>query len=218
MKKKQQELRKLKAPVVKKENAIPITKMGDLKKLDEAAAMKFLKGFIPRMDDMMDYNRVLEDINILRGITVHHPELMFLGDSGGRGNGSLPLSTLIPYLCDCIDLEDPAIQLAVLQYLSNLAYTYKKVVAPHLPTILSTLFTLYKKTESKQIRKTTYTTIKVLSKYSGDLKILAYLLMMPREMRERYKLIASRMLDVMITGLERDPTNNTGKFKSKKYS
>lgn len=99
--------------------------------------------------------------------------------------------------------------------MSHLSYTYKKVLAPEMPTILSTLFTLYKKTESRQIRKTTYTTIKVLSKYSGDLKILAYLLMMPREMRERYKSIASRMLDVMITGVERDKNAHTGKFTFK---
>lgn len=188
-----------------------MTKIGDLKKMSESKAVKFLEGFVPRMDDMMDYNRVLEDINTLRAITIHHPELMFLGDSRGHNNGSLPLSTLIPYLCDCVDLEDPEIQIAILQYLSNLAYTYKKVLAPELPTILSTLFTLYKKTDNRQIRKTTYTTIKVLSKYSGDLKILAYLLMMPKEMRERYKIIASRMLDVMITGLERD-TSNAGKL------
>lgn len=213
MKQKQKELRRRQAEdnALPEEKQIAVTKIGDLKKMSESKAVKFLEGFVPRMDDMMDYNRVLEDINTLRAITIHHPELMFLGDSRGHNNGSLPLSTLIPYLCDCVDLEDPEIQIAILQYLSNLAYTYKKVLAPELPTILSTLFTLYKKTDNRQIRKTTYTTIKVLSKYSGDLKILAYLLMMPKEMRERYKIIASRMLDVMITGLERD-TSNAGKL------
>lgn len=56
-----------------------------------------------------------------------------------------------------------------------------------------------------------YTTIKVVAKYSGDLKTLVYILLMPTEMRERYKLIASRMLEVMLTGVERDPSSNSGK-------
>lgn len=77
--------------------------------MTEEESIKFLKEFVSRMDDMMDYKKVLSDINTLRAITIHHPELMFLGDSRGHSNGSLPLSTLIPYLCDCIDLEDPEI-------------------------------------------------------------------------------------------------------------
>lgn len=153
---------------------------------------------------------MLSDVNTLRAITLHHPELMFLGDSFGRTNGSLPISTLVPYLCDCVDLEDPQIQVAVLQYLSHLSYTFKKVLGPELGKILSNLFTLYKKTPSKQIRKMAYTTIKVVAKYSGDLKTLVYILLMPSEMRERYKLIASRMLEVMLTGVERDPSSNQG--------
>jgi len=96
--------------------------------------------------------------------------------------------------------------------LSHLSYTFKKVLAPELGKILSNLFTLYKKTLVKQIKKMAYTTIKVFAKYSGDLKTLVYILLMPTEMRERYKLIASRMLEVMLTGVERDPYTNQGNY------
>ena len=203
-------MEKEKNPSQPKEDEIKFTRVGDLKRLTEEQAIKFLANFVPRMNNMLDYQLVLEDINMLRGITLHHPELMFLGDSFGHTNGSLPISTLIPYLCDCVDLEEPQIQASVLQYISHLSYTFKKVLAPELGKILSNLFTLYKKTQSKQIRKMAYTTIKVVAKYSGDLKTLVYILLMPTEMRERYKLIASRMLEVMLTGVERDPNSNLG--------
>ena len=187
----------------KKPNPRPISylvlKDHELMFISADEASKFLENFIPRMDDLMDYDKVLEDINTLRGVALHHPDLLLLGDNPmANPKSSIPLSTLIDHLCTCIDLEDPKIQAAVLALISYLSFTYKRVMTAHLSALLSTLFTLFNKTSEADIRQRTLRTLKTLSKYSGDVKFMAYILLMPAEMRTRYKRICCKMLDCMV--------------------
>lgn len=198
-----------------KPREIPVLGDGELKFLTMEEAMKFMKEFQGRMDDLMDYKLVLSDINTLRAIALHHPDLLFLADSPTGHKDSLPISTLIDHLCICIDLEDPPIQAAVLKMISYLSFTFKKVLVAYLSKLLSTLFTLYNKASEEDIRRKAFRTLRILAKYSGDLKFMAYILLMPTEMRTRYKKISSKMLEALIIGtpISNDQEENQVKFK-----
>lgn len=140
---------------------------------------KFVQEFEIRSKALLDYSLVMTNLNNIRCLFKYHFEYIF--------DPRLSHESLIDYICKCIDLEDEEIQKLCLVMLREISFNLKKVLDNKLQKLLSTLFTLYVKTENEDIKRQTEYTLRTLSKYSSDIKMLHYIILMPKTMFTRYK-------------------------------
>ena len=77
--------------------------------------------------------------------------------------------------------------MAILIFLRELSFRVNKVLDSKLEPILGFLYTLHSKSNNAALRKETVYTLRTISKYSSDIKMLYYILMMPDQMFTKFK-------------------------------
>ena len=78
--------------------------------------------------------------------------------------------------------------MAVMVFIRELSFKLNKVLDSKLERLLSALYNLHGESKSEFLKKEAVYTLRTLSKYSSDVKLLYYILMMPEQMFTKYKL------------------------------
>lgn len=80
------------------------------------------------------------------------------------------------------------VSMSVLVFIRELSFRVKKVLDNKLEDILSAVFSLLTNTKNESLRKESIYTLRTVAKYSSDVRMLYFILMMPLQMFTKYKI------------------------------
>lgn len=78
--------------------------------------------------------------------------------------------------------------MSILVFIRELSFRLTKVLDSQLETIMTAIYALMTNTKNKALRKEAIYTLRTLSKYSSDIKMLYFITLMPKQMFTKFKL------------------------------